>query len=76
MKVTWEHFVPVMITVGSGLLLWIAKIMLTALVKYLTKELREEVAKLKAEKEAMQKQLDTNSRRIDFLFETLIQRNS
>lgn len=73
---TWEHFIPVLITVTGGLLLWAVKMAINALAKSLTRELKEEIERLKAEKESMQKQVDGNSKRIDFLIEKLIERNS
>jgi hypothetical protein len=73
---TWENFIPILITVTGGLLLWVAKMAINALAKSLTRKLEEEIERLKAEKEAMQKQIDNNSRRIDFLIEKLIDINS
>lgn len=76
MRVTWEHLIPVMITVAGGLVLWTLKIAINAVAKSLTRDLQEQIKELKAEKEGLQKQVDQNSRRIDYLIETLIQRNS
>ena len=76
MKITWEHLIPVIITVGGGLLVWAVKIAINAIGKSIIRELRDEVARLKAEREALQRQVDNNSARIDFIFKTLIERNS
>ena len=76
MKITWESLLPVMITVGGGLLLWGIKIAFNAIGNSLVRKNSEEIRELRAENESMQKQIDQNSKRIDFLIEKLIERNS
>ena len=76
MKIPWEHLIPVFITVGAGLLLWVLKIAINAIGNSITRKISEEMRQLKAEKESLQKQIDLNTKRIDFLIEKLIERNS
>lgn len=76
MKITVEQLFPLIITVAGGLLLWTLKIAINAVARSLTRQLREEMDRIKAEKDAMQRQIDVNTRRIDFLIEKLIERNS
>jgi chaperonin cofactor prefoldin len=80
---TWESVVPILITVGAGLLLWILKIAINAVGKSITQKLQEkidklesEIEKLESEKLSLEKRIDYNNERIDFLIETLIKRNS
>lgn len=76
MKPTWEYLIPLMITVAGGLIVWTVKIAINAIGKSITRELREKVERLEAEKEAMEKDINRNTSRIDFLWEKLIERNS
>jgi predicted RNase H-like nuclease (RuvC/YqgF family) len=57
-RVTWESLIPVIITVGAGLLLWGIKIAITAIGNSITRELDEEIRVLKSDKESLQKQID------------------
>jgi hypothetical protein len=57
-RVTWESLIPVIVTVGAGLLLWGIKIAITAIGNSITRELDEEIRVLKSDKESLQKQID------------------
>lgn len=76
MKISWELLMPFLVTAGAALFAWVVRTAINAIGKSITRELNQEIGRLKAENEAMQKNVERNTRRIDFLWERLIERNS
>lgn len=83
MKVSWETFIPLFITVAGGLIVWGLKAVITAMRKSIVQEcndrlheLEEKVAAIEEKAENTEKTADRNGRRIDFIIEKLIERNS
>lgn len=83
MTITWEHFIPIIITVAGGLIVWAIKIAINAIAASITKKVEEAVRRHDARLEAGEARMDAHEERIKkneadtgFLFKTLIERNS
>lgn len=77
MKIPWETILPALfIAVASGITVWLAKLILNALVDSICRKLKERVDKLESRVDNAEKQIEKNEEDIDYWIKTMIDRNS
>ena len=76
MSITLEHFIPIIITVAGGLVLWGIKAAINAIASSITRKVAEELKKHETRLEAGDERMKKIEQDITFIIKTLIERNS
>lgn len=83
MIITWEHFIPIIITVAGGLIVWGIKLAINAIAASITRKVEYDIKDIQARLESGEVRMDNHDEKIKkietdigFVIKTLIERNS
>lgn len=76
MKIQWEYFIPIFITVAGGLVLWIIKIAIKAIGDSITRRVMERLDQHEGRLNSLERSNARIEEAVDYIYKTLIERNS
>lgn len=76
MKVSWEYFIPILITVAGGLILWIIKLAVKAIGDSIVRRVMERLDQHEGRLNNVEKSNARIEEAVDYIYKTLIERNS